>query len=187
MKKSYSGLAMHGFGSRQWRDRPVELTGTKIGILGLGTSGRIVGKGLQFFGSDLYYYSRTRKPESEKEGFQYLALEELLKTVDILCTCLSRNAILLHQHEFELFGNGKILINTSIGPCHDMDALRSWLSNKDNYFLCDTVMASGDASGEIVSFPNVFCVNKPSGSSIQGTKRLSKKVLQNIEEFLFSS
>jgi hypothetical protein len=135
MKKSYSGLVrlMHGFGSRQWRDRPVELTGTKIGILGLGTSGRMVGKGLQFFGSDLYYYSRTRKPESEKEGFQYLALEELLKTVDILCTCLSRNAILLHQ------------------------------------------------------LPNVFCVNKPSGSSIQGTKRLSKKVLQNIEDFLFSS
>lgn len=177
---------LHGFGSQQWKDKPAELTEMKIGILGLGTTGLMVGKGLQFFGADVYYYSRTRKPESEKQGFKYLELEDLLKKVDILCTCLNKGVILLHQHEFEVFGNGKILINTSIAPGHDVIALKNWLSYKNNYFLCDTVMASGDDSDKIVSLSNVSCVKKTAGSSIQSTKRLGKKVIQNIETFFTS-
>lgn len=174
---------LHGFGEQRWKDKPVELTDMKIGILGLGATGLMVGNGLRFFGADVYYYSRTRKPESEKQGFKYFELEELLKRVDILCTCLNKNVILLNQHEFEVFGNGKILINTSIGPSYDVNALKGWLSYKHNYFLCDTVMASGDDSGEIVSLPNVSCVKKTAGFSAQSIKRLGKKVIQNIETF----
>ena len=175
---------LHGFGSQQWKDTPLEITDQKIGILGLGTSGLMVGRGLRFFGADMYYYSRTRKPEQEKEGFKYLELEELLKTVDILCTCLNKNMILLHKHEFEVFGSGKILINTSIGPGHDVEAVKEWLACKDNYFLSDSLMGLGDDSGEIAGLPNVSCVKKTAGASMQSTKRLGQKVVQNIENYL---
>ena len=37
----------------------------KVGIVGLGTTGLVIAHALQYFGSDLYYYSRTRKPEEE--------------------------------------------------------------------------------------------------------------------------
>ena len=177
---------LHGFGNRQWKDKPVELTDLKVGILGLGATGLIVGKGFLYFGSDVYYYSRTRKPEHENHGFKYLKLEELLKNVDVLCTCLNKNVILLNQREFEIFGNGKILINSSIGPGHDVGALKNWLTNKNNFFLCDTIMASGDDSGEIISLDNVSCVNKTAGTTVQSAKRLGKKVIQNIENYFKS-
>lgn len=174
---------LHGFGNIQWRENPVELTDMKVGILGLGATGLAVGKGLQFFGSDVYYYSRTRKLEQESHGFKYLELDELLKKVDILCTCLNKNVVLLNDREFEIFGNGKILVNTSIGPGHDVAALKRWLANENNYFLCDTVMALGDDSGELISRTNVVCANKTAGTTVQSRKRLGKKVLQNIENY----
>jgi len=177
---------LHGFGNSQWKDKSVELTDMKIGILGLGATGLIVGNALRFFGADVYYYSRTRKPEQENRGFKYLEMEELLKKADILCTCLNKNVVLLNQREFEIFGNGKILVNTSIGPSHDVNALKNWLADKSNYFLCDTIIGSGDESGEIISLPNVSCVNKTAGTTVQSTKRLGKKVIQNIENYSMS-
>ncbi|MBC8569849.1 NAD(P)-dependent oxidoreductase [Zongyangia hominis] len=176
---------LHGFGSRQWKSEPTELTGVKVGILGLGTSGSIVGRAIRYFGADLFYYSRTRKPDMEAEGFHYRTLEELLGEVDILCTCLNKNVILLHEREFSLFGNGKILVNTSIGPSFDLPALRGWLANPENYFLCDTLLALGDPS--LRKLPNVSCVGKSSGASIQTTRRLGRKVIQNIESFFGAS
>lgn len=176
---------LHGFGPRQWRSEPTELTGVKVGILGLGTSGSMVGRGIRYFGADLFYYSRTRKPDMEAEGFQYRELDALLGEVDILCTCLNKNVILLHERELSLFGDGKIIVNTSIGPSCDLPALRRWLSHPGNYFLCDTLMALGDAS--LREMPNVSCVGKSSGASVQTTRRLGRKVIQNIETFFGAS
>ena len=176
---------LHGFGPRQWKDYPTELTGVKVGILGLGTSGSLVGRGIRYFGADMYYYSRTRKPDMEEEGFQYRDLDTLLQEVDILCTCLNKNVILLHEREFSLFGNGKIIVNTSIGPSFDLPALSQWLACPDNYFLCDTELALGDPF--LRELPNVSCVGKSSGASIQTTRRLGKKVIQNIESFFGTS
>lgn len=177
---------LHGFGGRQWKRAPLEITGMKIGVLGLGTTGRMVAKGLQFFGGNLYYYSRTRKPEAEKDGIQYLPLNELLKTVDILCTCLNKNVVLLHKEEFASFGNGKILINTSIGPSFDVEALKGWLACKENYYLCDTLMAMGEDFGEPDACPNVICPKKTAGASAQSNQRLGQKVIENIQMFLAS-
>lgn len=175
---------LHGFGDKQWRDYPTELTGLKIGILGLGTSGLMVGNALKYFGSDMYYYSRTRKPKAEEVGYKYMQLDELLETVDILCTCLNKNVILLDEKKFKLFGQGKILVNTSISPSYDIVALEKWLSCSDNYYLCDSLMALGGSESKLAELPNLCCVKKTSGISIQSKGRLSKKIIENIEEFL---
>ncbi len=65
---------LHGFGGKQWQEMPVELTGLRIGIVGLGTSGQLIAAGLQALGADLYYFSRTRKPEQEEKQIKYLTL-----------------------------------------------------------------------------------------------------------------
>lgn len=175
---------LHGFGRKQWQEMPVELTGLKIGIAGLGTSGQLIAAGLQALGADLYYFSRTRKPGQEAAGIKYLPLKELLNTVDVICTCLNKNVILFHDEQFEWLGNHKIMFNTSIGPSHDSSALAKWLEHGTNEFFCDTAAALGDNTGKLLVHPHVNCMNKSSGLTRQAFDRLSEKALKNIETFL---
>lgn len=176
---------MHGFVQSQWKVRPSELTNEKVGIIGLGTTGYMVAKALQAFGADIYYYSRTRKPNAEAEDMKYLPLHDLLKTVSILSTNLNKNTVLLYEDEFKAFGHGKILINTTLGPTFSVEALKNWLNNGDNYYLSDGAGIMN--CGELRELKNVIVVDKVSGSSYQCTERLSKKVLDNIKNYLNNS
>lgn len=175
---------LHGFGGKQWLNQPIELTDLKVGIVGLGTTGQMIAAGLQGLGSDLYYFSRTRKPKEESKNVKYLPLKELLQTVDVVCTCLNKNVILFHDEQFEWLGNHKIMFNTSIGPSHDVSALSKWLEHGDNEFYCDTAGALGDDSGKLLTNHHVNCMNISSGRTKQAFDRLSQKVLDNIERFL---
>lgn len=177
-----SGLAhlLHGFGGRRWDDAPREMTGLRAGIVGFGTSGSMIGRGLRYFGAQVCYYSRTRKPEAEAEGFNYLPLQELLRESEVVCTCLNKNTVLLHQAEFESLGNRKILINTGLSPAWDSEEFRRWIEN-DNFFFCDTEAALG--ASDLLGHPNVSCARQSSGMTKQAYARLSKKVLGNIETF----
>lgn len=175
---------LHGFGGRQWQEMPVELTDLKVGIVGLGASGQLIAAGLQALGADLYYFSRSRKPEQETKNIKYRPLQELLSTVDVVCTCLNKNVILFRDEQFEWFGNHKIMFNTSIGPSHDSSALARWLEHGDNEFFCDTAAALGDEAGILLANPHVNCMNRSSGLTRQAFDRLSEKVLRNIETFL---
>ena len=73
-----------------------EISGARIGLLGLGASGQAVARALGAMGAQISYYSRTRKPElEEQEGYRYCELSELLKESDVVCSCLSKNVMRL--------------------------------------------------------------------------------------------
>lgn len=175
---------LHGFGDKMWKELPVELTDLKVGIVGLGTSGTIIANGLKCLGADLYYYSRTRKDEEEKNNIKYLPFHELLNKVDVVCTCLNKNVIIFNEEEFKALGNNKIMFNTSIGPSHDIKALEKWLNAGNNEFFCDTAGALGDPTGKLLNHPHVNCKGISSGRTKQAFDRLSEKVLSNIEKFI---
>ena len=175
---------LHGFGAKRWQEQPVELTGLRVGIVGLGVSGQLIAAGLQALGADLYYFSRGRKPEQEARGIKYLPLPQLLPLVDVVCCCLNKNVILFGEEQFEWLGNHKIMFNTSIGPSHDIDALAQWLAHGDNEFFCDSAGALGDPSGALLSHPHVNCLNRSAGLTRQALERLSEKALRNIATFL---
>ncbi len=81
---------LHGFHGKQWRERPYELGGIKVAMLGMGTTGQLVAKALQFFGCSVRYYSRHPKPEAEAEGFSLCPLEEILPWAEVVVTQLPK-------------------------------------------------------------------------------------------------
>jgi lactate dehydrogenase-like 2-hydroxyacid dehydrogenase len=178
---------LHGFGGGpMWKDQPVELTGIEVGILGMGTTGQIIAKALHFFGAHISYFSRTRKPELESEkGYIYLPLDELLRKAEILCTCLNKNVILLGKREFELFGSGKILMNTSIGPSFEAPALKEWLEKGGNYALSDSNAGLGNDAALLAMNGAISAgADNTAGMTKQAQHRLGQKVVKNIEAFL---
>ncbi|MGO1242913.1 MAG: NAD(P)-dependent oxidoreductase [Sphingobacterium sp.] len=175
---------LHGFGNRAdgtpcepWSGTPREITGLKVGLVGLGKSGGMVADALSFFGAKISYFSRTRKPESEDKGYKYLPLDALLAQSEVVITCLNKNVILLHQEEFQHLGNRKILFNTGLSPAWDTAPFSKWLTG-DNRVYCDTLGALGGQ--EFLNHPNVECMNVSSGRTTQAFDRLSEKVLANI-------
>lgn len=44
----------------------MEITGLKAGVIGMGATGTMIAAGLQYFGADVRYFSRTRKPPSRR-------------------------------------------------------------------------------------------------------------------------
>ena len=175
---------LHGFDFPMWQEEPLELTKLSVGIIGLGVSGSMVADALQMMGAQVSYYSRTRKPEKEAAGIEYLSLNELLSQNQVIITCLNKNVILLHEEQFQCLGNKKILMNTSIGTASDRQALAKWLDCKDNLYCCDTEAAIGDPSGELIKMENVICMKTSVGRTRQAFELLSKKVLDNIRLYL---
>lgn len=175
---------LHGYEYPLWKEKPLEITGLKTGIVGLGVSGGMIADALHFLGAEVSYYARSKKPEREAAGIHYKPLKALLAESEVVFTCLNKNVILLHQEEFEALGNGKIMFNTSIGPAADSAALRAWLSNPENIFCCDTKGALGELASEVLQQGNVICVNASAGMTRQAYQLLSRKVLENIKEFL---
>lgn len=175
---------LHGFGNVRWLKESTELTGRKVGIIGLGKTGGMVAEAMRFFGAEVLYYSRTRKPEAEAKGIAYRPLADLLKEAEIVCTCLPRNNYLLGEPEFALMGDRKILVNTSVGPTFEVDALKKWLGTcKHSYYLCDAT-GMDVARDALKDIPNVLYTPYISGKSIQSVERLSQKALANIRTFL---
>lgn len=171
---------LHGFGQEPWDEMPREITGLKVGIVGLGKSGGMIADALKFFGADISYYARSEKEEARKKGYRFLPLGELLVGNEVVCCCLNKNTVLLHEAEFEQLGNKKILFNTGLSPAWDEPAFTKWLEG-DNLCFCDTTGALG---GEhLLNHPHVRCMEVSTGRTRQAFDRLSEKVLANLSEY----
>ncbi|MBT8295120.1 MAG: dihydrofolate reductase, partial [Gramella sp.] len=177
---------LNGYKGSQWKEMPVELTGLKIGIIGLGETGKLLAKCLLPFGANLYYYSKTRKPEWEEEQVQYLELADLLQECDVVSLHLPKNTQLLFSKEFEELGSGKILISTSLGLPFDEKAFDKWMQEGRNFAIFDGDAKNG-LTQEVLHREGVIALDSSAGWSSQTKKRLSEKVLQNIKDYLNQS
>lgn len=171
----------HGFGQEPWDGMPREITGLKAGIVGLGKSGGMIADALHFFGADVAYFARSEKPEATAKSYRFLPLDELLAQSEVVCCCLNKNTVLLHEAQFKALGNRKILFNTGLSPAWDETPFAQWLTG-DNLCFCDTLGALGDA--KYLAHPHVRCMQVSTGRTRQAFDRLSEKVLANLTEFV---
>ena len=171
---------LHGFGQEPWDGMAREITGLKVGIVGLGKSGGMIADALNFLGADITYYARSVKQDAAEKGYRFLPLEELLVHSEVVCCCLNKNTVLLHDAEFHRLGNRKILFNTGLSPAWDEEAFAGWLEG-DNLCFCDTVGALGGT--RFLDHPHVSCMQVSTGRTRQAFDRLSEKVLANLSEY----
>lgn len=172
---------MHGFGQEPWDGMAREITGLKVGVVGLGKSGGMIADAMKFFGADISYFARSEKEWAKEKGYRFCPLKSLLKESEVIFCCLNKNTVLLHEDEFNALGNRKILFNTGLSPAWDEAPMLKWLEG-DNLLYCDTVGALG---GEhLMGHPKVRCMNVSTGRTRQAFDRLSEKVLANIDTYL---
>ena len=152
---------LHGFGQPAWNGEPQEITGLKVGIIGLGKSGGMIA-------------------DARAKGYTFRPLDELLAESEVVCCCLNKNTVLLHENEFKALGSHKILFNTGLSPAWDEAPFLKWIAG-DNRCFCDTVGALGGT--HLLDHPHIHCMQVSTGRTRQAFVRLSEKVLANLSEY----
>ena len=105
-----------------------ELSSCKVGLIGFGAIAKETARLLHAFGAQVFYFSRTRAQSQTEQAFgvQYLPLEHLLKTCNIISLHLPVTAQTTHMANAAFFAamqKGSILINTARGEIVDQQAL----------------------------------------------------------------
>lgn len=171
---------IHGFYGKRLKEEAYDLSGIKIGILGLGALGTKIARSFRILNSNVYYYSRTRKENIENElNIKYLELDDLFNTVDVISINLNRDVCLIGGDNLKKYGNRKAIINTSVGKCYEIESLKEWLKNKNNFYVCDEVSVNDDIK-EILNYDNVIYTNAKSGVTKQCLERATQQIINNI-------
>ncbi|WP_339909496.1 D-glycerate dehydrogenase [Symmachiella dynata] len=109
-----------------------EVTGSKLGIIGMGRIGKQVAKRAAGFDMQITYHNRHRDSEAECDyKAEYRSLDDLLAESDFVvlnCPLTPETTGLISGPQFEIMKSSAILINMARGPVVDPAALFTALS-----------------------------------------------------------
>ena len=181
----YSG-AWQGWSPTQVLGR--DLTGGRLGILGMGRIGRAVAyRARRGFDMKIHYHNRSRLPEAFEDGATFHGeLGDLLAASDFLMLAAPSSPAtrgILGADAIELLPSGAVVANVSRGDLVDDEALIAALRS-------GRVMAAGlDVfNGEpaihpgYLSLPNVFLQPHQGSSTIETRMRMGSLLLDSIEQ-----
>jgi len=109
------------------RQLGVQVTGKRLGILGMGRVGQIVARRARGFEMEIHYYNRSRLAADLEAGAIYHPrVEELLPHCDFLslhCPATAETHHLINAERIALLPDEAIVVNTARGAVVDDDAL----------------------------------------------------------------
>lgn len=104
-----------------------QITGKRVGIVGMGRVGQIVARRMRGFDMEVHYHNRRKiDPELEQGAVYHESLEEMLPLCDVLslnCPATPETTGLLNDERIALLPRDAIVINTARGALVDDDAL----------------------------------------------------------------
>lgn len=112
-----------------------ELSGSTLGVVGAGRIGSAFARMAKGFDMRVLYFSRSPKPELEKElGAQKADLDTLLSESDFVAVHLNLNdetRHIINEAAFSKMKKSAVFVNSSRGPVVDENALVKALKNND--------------------------------------------------------
>lgn len=182
-RRTRSGGTNAGIGGR-------EICGRTVGILGLGAIGYRTAKLFQAFGAKVIAYSRTERNEYAAEGIQYVSLEELLKTSDIVSLHLPNTKEtkgILSKEKLSLMKKDAVFINCARGSIVDNAALAELLNQEAiSYAAIDVYDMEPPIPEEypLLNAKNTLLTPHQAYLSEEAMVRRAKIVFDNIHAFL---
>lgn len=101
-----------------WNSPLIELEGKTLGLIGFGQIGQATARIAQALGVRILVHSRTKKTQFESETLQFVGLEELFKSSDIIslhCPLFESTKGIINTSNIEKMKDGVKIINTSRG------------------------------------------------------------------------
>jgi glyoxylate reductase len=158
-----------------------EVSGSILGIVGLGRIGRAVARRARGFDMRLLYTKNTRLAEAEERelGVEFRELDDLLAQADVvtLHVPLTRETErLIDARRLGLMRDGACLVNTARGAIVDEEALIGALTTGRIRAGLDVFAHEPEVPTELLALPNVV-LTPHIGSATQETREAMTRVL----------
>lgn len=109
-----------------------QVTGARLGIIGMGRVGRAFATKARGFGMEIHYFNRTRlAPELEQGATYHDTIDSVIALSDFLslhCPATPETIDLMNARTFGLLPDGAVLVNSARGALVDEDALLGAIS-----------------------------------------------------------
>ena len=166
-----------------------ELTGRKVGIVGLGGVGQRLAELLAPFRCDLQTYDPYLPDEiAARFGATKVSLDALAARSEVLVLCAAANVEskhLLTARHIEALPPRAILINVARASLVDESALRARLERGDLYAALDVFDKEPlPADSFLRTLPNAFLTPHRAGGTIASVQRLIAYLADDYEAFL---
>lgn len=171
-----------------WDYPLIELAGKTMGIIGFGRIGQTTGKIAKAFGMQVIAYDNYPN-ESGKEIGEYVGLDELLETSDVIslhCPLFPETEGIINKESIDKMKDGVILINNSRGPLIIENDLADALNSGKVYAAGLDVVSIEPISGDNPLLNAKNCIITPhiSWAPKESRQRLMDIALSNLKSFL---
>jgi phosphoglycerate dehydrogenase-like enzyme len=170
------------------------LVGARLGIAGMGHIGREVARMAQSaFGTDVFYWNRTRRPELEKLPYaRASSLTELFEVSDVVSLSFDyvpgQNDGVVGNEQLTALGADGYVVNTARAALIDPAALRSALTENwvagasiDGYYIEPTPTLADDPYGLLEFVPDRLLVTPHCAYlSTQAIRKMADMAAENL-------
>ena len=165
-----------------------EITGSRLGILGMGRIGRAVADRARAFGMKIHYHNRSRlEKKLEKDATYHNTLESLLSVSDffsINCPATKDTKNIINKKTIKHFPDGAIVSNSARGDMIEDDAMVEALKSGKIFSLgLDVYNGEPDIHPEYLNLPNVFVLPHLGSSTKKTRTAMADLAVNNIDEF----
>ena len=165
-----------------------QLTGTRLGILGMGRIGQKIANIAKSLGMVIHYHNRSKLSEDKEQGAIYHdSIKSLFSVSDVLsicCPATKETENLINKETVEYFPKGAVITNVARGDIDDDEALIYALNRRKIYAAgIDVYKNEPNLNPGYLKIPSVF-VLPHLGSATKDTRiAMGNIAIDNIEEF----
>jgi len=165
-----------------------QLTGTRLGILGMGRIGRAVAKLSRPFGMKIHYHNRSKLTPDLEEGATYHKnIKSLFSVSDILainCPATKETINIINKETLEYFPTGAIITNSARGDMIDDEAMLDALDRRKIYAVgLDVYKGEPNLNSGYLKHKSAFILPHLGSSTKQTRTAMGDLALDNIDEF----
>ena len=177
---------------RLWKDWSpafmvgTQVTGKRLGILGMGRVGRVVARRARGFDMRIHYHDLRPLPGPD-EGVFHETLEDMLPHCDFLslhCNVTPATRGVMNAQRFALLPDGAILVNAARGALVDDDALVDALrSGRLRAAGIDAYNNEPNVDPRIMALPNTFLMPHIGSATRETRDAMGFRALDNLDAF----
>jgi lactate dehydrogenase-like 2-hydroxyacid dehydrogenase len=165
-----------------------DVSGQRLGILGMGRIGQAVAKRARAFDMTIHYHGRSRlAPEQEQGAIFHANLDDMLPHCDFLsvhCASTPETRGLINDRTIARLPDGAIIVNTARGDIVDDEALISALqSGKLAAAGLDVFRGEPNIDPRYRTLENAFLLPHLGSATLRTRSAMGMRALDNLEAF----